>query len=648
MTEKNGSQACPDHELAKCDAEVSTLLQIISELSVKMGALQIPRDQKDFQGQGQTFMPVLELNSSPLAPQSNPDMHSGPACIQSINKQGGSEELWAKLQQLLNKLESSASRGRKLVRPGIPDVGKTQAEHIMAARDSWVQATQILVEMERELGITYQSELPAEERQMYQKDVLSLHELNQELKSSLQTHQEELKNTEKAVLEMDEEKKRLREKLSDLKSKWLKAASCSPPSSPSLSSSRTPSPCWASPTIPGSPMFIRRMSLTPPASPSRPPRPSSNSSVLETETQRLQRYLERLKARNERLTAALERRKSESEQISMTLSRHESDCSALQMALAYCEECEEAYSDLLSLCEARKHQTAALAEPSTTKQPDSLITAHDESSCTTVDTEVKENSLLAEEFEEKTGVIRQRIARLKQDRAAVCIPEEIRTGEGKLSPDTGTLAGARKHSSTSNNPRGEKAALLYELVNVREEMSELRGMISLVEKERRCLEFSLVAYKCQDSAGAVMAQSLREELEDRRTEQQRTDENRAKLESGVGAPGPRNHAIIRELHAALQREQKLKTRVTSLRESLDSALLDYTTQSRVNKDEVTRLALCHNKATSACRSARKKHHEQLWRLERQMMAMQERHAVQLAELKGTLEALEWKKEETVL
>lgn len=51
---------------------------------------------------------------------------------------------------------------------------------------------------------------------------------------------------------------------------------------------------------------------------------------------------------------------------------------------------------------------------------------------------------------------------------------------------------------------------------------------------------------------------------------------------------------------------------------------------------------------TACRSARKKHHEQLWRLERQMMAMQERHDAQLAELKSTLEALEWKKEETVL
>lgn len=73
-----------------------------------------------------------------------------------------------------------------------------------------------------------------------------------------------------------------------------------------------------------------------------------------------------------------------------------------------------------------------------------------------------------EEFEGKTRVIQQRISRLKQDRSAVCIPQETRTGEGKLSPDTGTLAGARRLSFlSSNNPKEEKAALLHELVNVR-------------------------------------------------------------------------------------------------------------------------------------------------------------------------------------
>lgn len=77
-------------------------------------------------------------------------------------------------------------------------------------------------------------------------------------------------------------------------------------------------------------------------------------------------------------------------------------------------------------------------------------------------------SLSTEEFKNKTGAIKQKILRLKQERAAVCILQETRTEEGKLNPVTGTLAGARRLSFlSSNNPKEEKTALLYELVSVR-------------------------------------------------------------------------------------------------------------------------------------------------------------------------------------
>ncbi|XP_060797610.1 harmonin-binding protein USHBP1 isoform X2 [Neoarius graeffei] len=521
MTEKKDSLACADSELAQCEAEVGTLLQIISELNVKMGALKLSRDRKGYETQNQACKPVSDLSSSPPAPQSSPVVHAGTTSAESVTKQhsgeyeGCSEELWTKLQEVLSTLESSAGRGRKLVTPQIHDDEKTQAEHITAAHDTWVQTTQVLEEMERELGISYLSALPTTERQKYQKEDLSLGKINRELSSSLQKRQEEQMKMEAAILEMEEDKKRLREKLDELKNKWLITASCSPPRSPSLSFIRTPSPHWASPTIPASPLFSRRMPISPPGSPSRPSRSSSGSSVLETEREHLQRSLERLKARNERLTAALERRKSESEQVSIALSRHEADCSALHMALTYCEECEEAYSELLSLYEARKRQSAALAEASVPEQTGNLNPANEESSCDTPVT--TQNSLSPEEFEDKIRAIQQRIARLKQDRAAVCIPQETRTGEGKLSPDTGTLAGARRLSFLAlNNPKEEKTALLYELVSVREEMSELRGLIRLKEKERR----SLVAQRCQGSAGTAMVHSLRVELEDRRAEQQ--------------------------------------------------------------------------------------------------------------------------------
>ncbi|KAI5101639.1 Usher syndrome type-1C protein-binding protein 1, partial [Silurus meridionalis] len=638
---KTDSLAWADSELAQCEAEVGTLLQIISELNMKMSALKLPCDRKVYETQLQTCKPASDLNSSSPATQIRPGAHSGSASVKSVIKKHyeGIGEIWTKLQQVLSTLESSASRRRKLVAPHIQDDDKTQEVHITAARDIWVQATQVLEEIERELGISYASALPTEVRQKYQKEVLSLGQLNRELSSSLQKRQEEQKKMEGGILEMKQEKKLLQEKLDKLKNKWLVTPSSFPPRSPSLSHSKTSSRSWASPTIPASPFFSRRMSISPTGSPSRPRRPSSGSSVLVNETECLQRSLDRLKARNERLTSALERRKSESEQVSMALSRYEADCSALNVALSYSEACEEAYCDLLSLCEARKQQNAALAEASTPEHIGNLSAANKESFCTTVTTQ---SSLSTEEFKEKTGVIRQRIGRLKQDRATVCIPQETRTGEGKLSPDTGTLAGTRKLSFLfSNNPKEEKTALLCELTNVREEMSELQGIIRLKQKERRSLDLFLVAHRCQESAGAAMAQSLQVGLEERKAEQQRINDCQAELGSG-----PWNHVLTRELHAARERELALKRKVTSLRELLETAMS--ATNRRVNKEEVARLLFYHNKALSACRSARKMNHEQLWRIKRQMTAMQERHESQLAELKSMLEALEWKKEESVL
>lgn len=51
-------------------------------------------------------------------------------------------------------------------------------------------------------------------------------------------------------------------------------------------------------------------------------------------------------------------------------------------------------------------------------------------------------------------------------------------------------------------------------------MSDLRALIRLKEKELRCLEWSLMAQKAQEAAGAFVPETLREELEDRKAEQQ--------------------------------------------------------------------------------------------------------------------------------
>lgn len=72
---------------------------------------------------------------------------------------------------------------------------------------------QVLEEMERELGFSYRSALPPEERQHYQRKVLELHKHNSNLRSALQNRQQELGLSDSALHELEDEKKKLQEKV---------------------------------------------------------------------------------------------------------------------------------------------------------------------------------------------------------------------------------------------------------------------------------------------------------------------------------------------------------------------------------------------------------------------------------------------------
>ncbi|XP_042178432.1 uncharacterized protein ushbp1 isoform X3 [Oncorhynchus tshawytscha] len=656
-------------ELAQCEAEVGTLLSIIAELNRKMGALQAPSDPDDLKPQEPVILPPAPASlSSPPPSLCNPEKHTGTASKAPVTNREGSGEVWSELQGVMSVLEGSINTRRAWAASHTACGQDGQMEHLTAARDSWVQVTQVLEEMEREFGISYPSGLPPEERQQYQKDILALHQRNCDLRSSLQSRQEELEGAKVTVGDIEVERNSLHERLLGLHKAW-RSGSLSPPYSSSGSSSGVVlSPGWASPgspgspsflgspPFPGSPLFLRRpiaMGIFPAlstggdisssASPSPSPWPGSVPQGSPC--------------------------RSPSPSISL-----EGETDRLQS-----EECEEAYSELLSVYEGRRQQVIPhwrhIAGPvMESQQPNSprpslrsLRTEELSTSFSTpggaVETETHIQTRFhlyytarGSEVEGCEADIRERIERLKQDRAAVCVPKPGPGGEGNLSPDTGTLAGLRgtrggQGAQDTSNPQStkrEKAVLLYDLVTVREEMSELRGLIRLTEKERRCLDWSLMAQKAQDAAGALISESLAEEIEDRRTEQQRTSENEDKLSSDGDIPGPQNRAILRELQAVLQREQVLKRRVSAVRESLDLVLSDSASRRRGNDEQMARLTQAHSKATGSYRNARRKYREKLWRLESQVSAMSDRHMTQIGALKATLEAMECRREETVL
>ncbi|TNM88289.1 hypothetical protein fugu_006510 [Takifugu bimaculatus] len=447
--------------------------------------------------------------------------------------------------------------------------------------------------MEREFGISCPSGLSTD---LYQEDILDLETCDS---------QEELERSQN-IGQKEEEKN----KVVGYHKAWRSGRR-----SPSYRSGAL-SPDWASPPFPGSPLLHRRTSRS-----EAPVSPGGDSSSLGSGN-------------------------SCSPPISL-------DCETERLNRL---ECEETYSELLSLCDAQKQRSTPLHTHSA--EADGDMQQHDSSASPLGRMETEEMSTsfstagVTEEAErrgrmghstpeplEREATLRQRIELLKRDRAAICLPKPSPGTEAEIGLRTGQQAGARARVADAKK---EKASLFYELVAVRDEMSDLRALVRIKEKELRCLEWTLMAHKAQEAKGTLVPESLREELQDCKSEQQRLCE---KLGSDGDVAGAR--PILKELQAFLQREQALKKRLALVQDSLNSALSDSNPPRRDNAEQIARLTQAHSKALSSYRQIRRKYREQVWRLEQKVAAMTESQ-----QQKGTAnpaeESSEWRREETVL
>ncbi|XP_007574315.1 colorectal mutant cancer protein isoform X1 [Poecilia formosa] len=659
-------------EVAQCEAEVSTLLSIIADLNKKMGSLKAPRvDSSSDPGDTRPPRP-----SRPLVPpdllshrllRSSPESSSASAAASKhpATSQGGGGVVWTQLQEVLSSVEDSISFRRTWAAPITASDQNKDTEHLRAAQENWTKATQMLEEIERDFGISCSVGMPKEQ---HLDDFLDLEKHESVLRNNMPSHNDELQRAPSNIFSLEDEKNKVLH-LAGLHKAWRSdrfSPSYRPPSG-ALSPDRPP------PSYPGSPLLHRRTSraATPlslggdgtPLGCVTPSSPCPSPISLESETDRLNRCIERLKARNERLTAALERRKADSEQISLKLCRLESDCSALQMALRYSEECEEAYGELLFLYEAKLQQCPPLqihsAEPvcdmqQSAQNPEMGTEELSTSFCTAGVTEETQSHTRhrTPDPADREAILRQQIERLKRERAAICPAKPGPGAEVRLSSETGQAVGTRwghmmKDNSKPPESKREKASLFYELISVREEMSDLRALIRLKEKELRCLEWGLMGQKSQEAAGVFIPENLRDEAEDRKTEQ-RFGENAAKPVNDGEITSSLTRPILKELQAVLQREQALKRRLAMVHDSLNSALANGAPHRKDNAEQIARLTQAHSKALSSYRQIRRKYREQVWRLEQKVAAMMESQHSQSEAAKAAEEGAEWRKEETIL
>ncbi|XP_051791390.1 colorectal mutant cancer protein [Erpetoichthys calabaricus] len=653
-----------EQELLHCENEITALLNVIAELNAKVGGLSgsranacdeptemgapcIPRRESQTVGSKQC---LLQARASLESSRTSPDTKEGSA------------EPWLELQHVMTDLENSLRTWRAEAASTTAQDAERTHKNLKAAQECWTHATLVLEELERDLGIVSALGLSSEERSRYEKDITLYKCKNQELRGALACKEEELRKSKVSLSSLEQERVRFMKKVLDLQtSLQMRSSGSSPPLSPSSSSSEVSSPCWASPphtSYPG-PMAGKLCSSplgdsggdTPGSLPDLTRAQMSPQALMaggfESETERFQRCIERLKARNDRLSAALERRKGEAEQISMVLGQHESRHTALQLALKSSEACEQMYRELLEMYETRNMD---LVSTQVTGEPNGRGKSPEMEKSLREPLEGSEGALHKRiPGTPPTGrevALRAHIQQLKQERAVMKIPILEASAEGRPTPDTDTLPGPRPlHALETPSPKREKAALLQELVAVREEMAELRSEIRLAEKERRYLEWCLSVQKAQEVATALILECRRNEEEE---EEDGMKGSADWVTTGEAAPAFRNHPVMRQIQAAQQREQTLKKRTQALRSSLEVVVAESSARGRRTGELTRELTRAHSSVATAYKGARRKYREQLWLLDRQMVAMKERHSMQISGLKNELRELENERAETTL
>ncbi|XP_077463402.1 colorectal mutant cancer protein [Stigmatopora argus] len=636
-------------ELAQCEAEVGTLLSIIAEVSKKMGSLKAPSEAGDLRPPSPLFPDLL----SHRLVRSSPEKNSATDVNYRLSRlyQGGSNLVWTELKGALTAVEDSIHCRRSWAAPIAFSDREKPKEHLRAAQDSWAKASKVLEEMEKEFGISFPSEAAKE---TFQELVTGKHFGT----PPLQAQRGELQRAH-SVSHVEEDKSKVGQH------RGWRSAVCSP-SARSSSITGPLSAERACSSFPNSPLLLRRATggslssggESSPLSFVMFGSPCQSPVSMETEVERLNRQIEGLKARNEHLTVALERKTIECEQISVTLKRLEADCSAMHLALRYCDECEGAYSELLSLYDTQSQESLLLqtarAGVDDSQQFGNPSPQHREMVSEELSTSFTRGDGTGEvemhttrrtpELTDREVALRQLIERLKVDRTAIGLARpRPHQAEVKITLDAVYPAGLRvghlsKESSKPAERKRDKNYLFHELITAREEMSDLRALIRLKEKELRCLEWSVATQKSQEGSGACISENLQEEPGERKTEQQ------SKLCSDGDVIGLRTRPILKELQALLHREQVLKKRLSLVYESMNATFTD----SKDSDEHVAWIAQAQSKALSSYRHIRRKYREQVWKLEQKLAAMMESQQIQRETSRATGEDSDWKREETIL
>ncbi|XP_029469635.1 Usher syndrome type-1C protein-binding protein 1 isoform X2 [Rhinatrema bivittatum] len=510
------------------------------------------------------------------------------------------------------------------------------------AGEEWIPIAKALEEIEQGLGIT-----PVEESQ-YEEEISHFREKNMALRVAIGDKELELDRSEVTLRAFQEERDKLQKKIQELQNCLQKMeASLSPPRRHSesfntggSSSSALEEYPWTLQgvfrdpiilaqnlvcclqTIPGAQCLCQLLSLQ-----HQPVASHSSIKVLETETQQLKGYLDKLLILNDLLAVTLEECKSDSERLSMHLAKQESKSTALHLALKCSERCMEAYAMLLMQADwkqkllleqvlgkdngypggAQKWQTAPWGLDGTEKlvllEAKKAMDRVDPEEGGTTDSEAGSSCswspvVLSNEDEE---LLKEYIQKLKEDRASVTVTlVPLSADEACHSPEVAHLTDvirAKVDDATeaaldilpgmTEKPKLDRTLLQKDLLATREDMSEMKTRLHLAEKEKRVLELQMLMHGIQEGAYLLLIQHLQWELEEwigkptlnvsseSSTEDSSSNSSsmtHASEEERAGAKIKGDPSVMHELIQSLARSSELRGRIQALLTAMEKSV----------------------------------------------------------------------------
>ncbi|RZB73488.1 colorectal mutant cancer protein, partial [Asbolus verrucosus] len=383
--------------------------------------------------------------------------------------------------------------------------------------------------------------------------------------------------------------------------------------------------------------------------------------AIDIELRRLNAKLEHARSQNSVLVITLSETKAHCDRLALLCGKYESNAIALRLALGITDRAIEAYDVLLALLETElsldesnsnsvQNRTAA---ETVAKQ---LLTHLDSYQSTDILLSPWQNHVYTSPISENDEPwssdherrLREHVSRLKAERSNI---------QGTyVALESTQVENVPVRPSSSQEARKmdlEMAVLMQELMGLREDKAELVTKLFVLEKDKSAIELKLKYVEGQQKAQAAALKNLQGQLKDTEALLALATQNKASVKIEVVAITEKiikqergysdaEHAqgVELELMQALAREARLKVRLQELVTTLEQVTKNAEARLIEGREIVHDLNHTNSILAETVDRNNKKFQSKFKKMEHQMLAMVEKHTLQVQNLQQRIATLE--------